>query len=381
MTNEMRSKTLVMVSRLAFYPMHWAAARSIVQRFSVRLAVISDRPPALPSVHRSLGWVDPNLEPNDATSILQLPDGKILHRARWLYSLFRKLRPDAVWVQEEPTSDLTYATLGALSLSRRPRVGVALCENIFGRRDGLEGAARHLLWRRIDVLLATATASIEGIRAAGMPASVRGIPLVAGAMAPPAQVYPLDLPFRRGDGDFVVGFAGRICPEKGWRVLLDAIASLPANVKCALAGDGPEIEALRRRMQEPALAGRVAYVGLLPKDELWRFYAAVDCLVLPSLTRPNWKEQFGGVLADGMAMGLPLIGSDSGAIPEVIGPAGLVTPEGDSAALIQAIDRLHRDPELRARLGEAGRRRFATEFDIPAYAEKIAAALGLTAKD
>ena len=51
--------------------------------------------------------------------------------------------------------------------------------------------------------------------------------------------------------------------------------------------------------------------------------------MLPSLTRPNWKEQFGRVLIEAMASGVPVIGSDSGAIPDVIGQAGLIFPEGD----------------------------------------------------
>ena len=113
---------------------------------------------------------------------------------------------------------------------------------------------------------------------------------------------------------------------------------------------------------------------------LWRFYAALDCLVVPSLTFPHWKEQFGGVLADGMAMGLPLIGSDSGAIPEVIGPAGLAVPEGQAEALGAAIERLQQSPELCENLGEAGRRRFREEWAIPAYATKIAQMLRLVSR-
>lgn len=369
-----------MISRLAFYPMHWAAVESLARETRGPVAVVAASPPSIPSVHQSLGWVDPAGWGSDGAdiSVLRMPDDAGLKRILWLLRFFLRFRPDAVWIQEEPTSDVTFDVLAALSLlPTRPRVGVAVCENIFGPLGGRSGALKRWLWRRVDVLLATATASIDGIREVGMPENARGVPLIAGAMPAPSPVSPLDLKLARSDGDLIAGFVGRICPEKGWRVLLDAIARLPSDVKCALAGEGPDVNALHERMQNPLLKGRISYVGLLPKNELWRFYAAVDCVVLPSLTCPTWKEQFGGVLADGMAMGLPLIGSDSGAIPEVIGPAGLVAPEGDAQALAAAIGRLWSDPGLRARLGEAGRYRFATEFDIPAYAGKIGSALGV----
>jgi len=161
------------------------------------------------------------------------------------------------------------------------------------------------------------------------------------------------------------------------KILLTALWALPDSVKCLLAGDGPQVEELRAWMEKPELRERVFYLGLLPKEQLWSFYQAIDTLIVPSLTLPHWKEQFGGVLADGMAMGLPIIGSDSGAIPEVIGPAGLVVPEGNAEAIAAAVRQLCVDSRLRQRLGAAGRSRFESEYSIPTYAAKIAQSLGL----
>jgi glycosyltransferase involved in cell wall biosynthesis len=87
------------------------------------------------------------------------------------------------------------------------------------------------------------------------------------------------------------------------------------------------------------------------------FWRAIDVLVVPSLTTRNWAEQFGRVVVEAMANDVPVIGSDSGAIPEVIGDAGLVVPEGDAEALAGALERLRGDAGLRARLVQAGRRR------------------------
>src|SRR5207245_890538 len=92
-------------------------------------------------------------------------------------------------------------------------------------------------------LIAVAAPSIEGIRAAGMPRSVAATTLVAGGLEPPARVEPLALPF--AESDFVVGFAGRIVEEKGWRVLTGALRVLPEEFKLAVAGDGPDAVALQ----------------------------------------------------------------------------------------------------------------------------------------
>jgi glycosyltransferase involved in cell wall biosynthesis len=153
---------------------------------------------------------------------------------------------------------------------------------------------------------------------------------------------------------------------------------LPPEFQVALAGGGVEVERLQQRIQSPRLAGRAHYVGVLPKSELWSFYQALDCLAAPHLTFPHWKEQFGGVLADAMAVGLPIVGSDSGAIPEVVGPAGLIVPENNALELATAIRRLRDEPQLADRFAQNGIARFAKEFAIPAYAEKIARALGIS---
>jgi len=88
----------------------------------------------------------------------------------------------------------------------------------------------------------------------------------------------------------------------------------------------------------------------------------LDALVLPSRTRPNWKEQFGRVLVEAMACGVPVIGSDSGEIPHVIGDAGLIFPEEQVEILRAHLARLLGDPGLRADLAQRGRERVLARF-------------------
>jgi glycosyltransferase involved in cell wall biosynthesis len=167
----------------------------------------------------------------------------------------------------------------------------------------------------------------------------------------------------RRPSSFVVGYAGALIPEKGVDLLLHACAGLPdVGWRLAIVGDGPE------RAQLGALAGtldisdRVDFLGQRASTQMPDVYPTFDVLVLPSLTRPNWKEQFGRVLIEAMACGVPVIGSDSGEIPNVIGDAGLIFPEGDIDALRDSIASLLADPERRAQYAEAGRSRVLAEF-------------------
>jgi glycosyltransferase involved in cell wall biosynthesis len=160
-----------------------------------------------------------------------------------------------------------------------------------------------------------------------------------------------------------IGFVGRFEPVKGLDVLLTAFRRLETTASLVLTGDGAERD---------RLGGERVYV--LPPvsyEDVPAFLKALDVLVLPSVTiLPLHREQFGRVLVEGMAAGVPVIGSSSGAIPEVIGDAGLVFTERDSAMLAQAIGRVLSEPGLRRTLVERGRHRVETRFAWPVVAEQ-----------
>ncbi len=96
----------------------------------------------------------------------------------------------------------------------------------------------------------------------------------------------------------------------------------------------------------------------LAHDQMAAGYAQLDVLVLPSRTTPTWKEQFGRVIVEALWCGVPVVGSDSGEIPWLIGltGGGLVFPEGDSEALAGRLSELREAPALRERLALAGPR-------------------------
>jgi glycosyltransferase involved in cell wall biosynthesis len=111
-----------------------------------------------------------------------------------------------------------------------------------------------------------------------------------------------------------------------------------------------------------ALDGQVAFDAARPSGDVPAYLNQLDVLVLPSRTQSNWKEQFGRVLVEAMACGVPVVGSTCGEIPNVVGDAGLVFPEGDTDALRGRLNQLMTTPELRCRLGQAGRERVLAHF-------------------
>ena len=168
-----------------------------------------------------------------------------------------------------------------------------------------------------------------------------------------------------------MGYAGRLADHKGVDVLLDAVAGMP-EVQLTLAGDGPAAGALRQRAAKPDLAGRVTFLGRLDDHELAAFYGGLDVLAVPSLTTPTWVEQFGRVAVEAMAAGVPVVASDSGALPDVVGEAGLLVPPGNAEILRVALEDVLGDPELAGRLRDQGLRR-AAECDWEAVADRYVA--------
>ncbi|OCI32666.1 glycosyltransferase [Oerskovia enterophila] len=154
-----------------------------------------------------------------------------------------------------------------------------------------------------------------------------------------------------------VGYAGRLAPHKGVDVLLTAVEG-DERLHLTLAGDGPSAPALRERARP--LGDRVRFVGPLTGDDLVSFYRALDVLAVPSLDTPGWIEQFGRVAVEAMACGVPVVASDSGALPDVVGGAGLLVPPGDPVALHDALVRVADEPGLADSLRRRGAARAAT---------------------
>lgn len=165
----------------------------------------------------------------------------------------------------------------------------------------------------------------------------------------------------------------RLVPIKGHLYLLDAASRLAANgvaFELLLAGDGPEREAIARRVSTLGLGDRVRLLGTVPHAELLALYRErrIDCVVLPSL-----HEGLSVALVEAMAYGVPVIGTRVGGVPELLDRGGgLLVPPADVEALTEALDRVLGSPSLRAELARAGRQRVEAEFEVHAIARELA---------
>ncbi len=170
---------------------------------------------------------------------------------------------------------------------------------------------------------------------------------------------------------FRIGYTGgRLVPEKGLDILLRAVAGLRGDWELHLLGSGPDKARLQALARELGIQARVHFDPPLPSANMPGYVRTLDLVVLPSLTRSNWKEQFGRVLIEAMACAVPVIGSSSGEIPNVVGDAGLIFPEGDDDALHAHIESLQRVPARRAELGARGRARVLEHFTQMRVAEE-----------
>jgi glycosyltransferase involved in cell wall biosynthesis len=170
-----------------------------------------------------------------------------------------------------------------------------------------------------------------------------------------------------------IAYVGRLVPEKGVDVLLQALVGLKGEWRVTIQGSGPEEVRLRSLVVDYGLTERVAFRPLIPSTEMPAFYRTLDALVLPSRTQSNWTEQFGRVLVEAMACGVVAVGSDAGEIPHVVGDAGLIFSENDAGALHATLDRLIDAPALRRELSARGRARVLAQFTQQQVAQETVA--------
>jgi glycosyltransferase involved in cell wall biosynthesis len=280
-----------------------------------------------------------------------------LHYYPRLGERIAQFQPDIVHVDEEPYNVATW-----LAVREARRAGAKTLffswQNIERRYPPPFSLIEKYVLNNVDFAIMGNTAAADVWRAKGYEGPYRVIPQFG---VNPAIFHP---PLRRDPGrTFVIGSAGRrLVREKGNHILLQAAAGLPGVWRIHIAGTGPERAPLESLAKELGITERVVFDGVIPSNQMPDYLRQIDTLVLPSLTLPNWKEQFGRILIEAMACEVAVIGSDSGEIPNVVADAGLVFPEGDSKALRIHLQQLMQEEGRRDALGRAGRERVLAHF-------------------
>lgn len=168
------------------------------------------------------------------------------------------------------------------------------------------------------------------------------------------------------DADLVVGFLGRFVPEKGIDTLLNALRASRAKWRALFVGGGPMQPAIEALAGERR--GRVHIANGVSHDDVPQWLNAMTILCAPSLSTSSWREQFGRMLIEAMACGVPVLASTSGEMPHVVGDAGTILPEADDSAWTGAIDRLLDDAARRAELTARGLERVRARYAWPVVA-------------
>jgi glycosyltransferase involved in cell wall biosynthesis len=168
-----------------------------------------------------------------------------------------------------------------------------------------------------------------------------------------------------------VVFAGRLSPEKGVDVLIDAMGRLPDSMSLDLAGDGPvraELEEQARRVAP----GRVRFHGRLAKPELQQLVRSAVATVVPS----RWHENQPLAVLESFGAAVPVVSTDLGGLPELVrdGVEGHTVPHNDAAALAAALGELSADPDRAFAMGRAARERVLADFSTEAHLRGIGAA-------
>jgi glycosyltransferase involved in cell wall biosynthesis len=278
-----------------------------------------------------------------------------LHFYPTLGRRIRQIRPDLVHVDEEPYN---LATAHAVLQCRRAGVKSLFFswQNICRRYPPPVSLWERYVLNHVNYAIVGNQESSDVWRAKGYMGPVAVIPQFG---VDPEIFCPRSLSAERS---LVVGYVGRLVKEKGVDLFLEALAGLEGMWRAYVLGSGPQRGPLEDQARDLGLAGRVSFEAQIPSAQMPGYYRQLDALVLPSRTYPNWKEQFGRVLVEAMACGVPVIGSDSGEIPHVIGDAGLIFPEGRADILRAHLTRLLREPDLRANLARRGRERVLAHY-------------------
>ena len=158
---------------------------------------------------------------------------------------------------------------------------------------------------------------------------------------------------------FVIGYVGRLLRMKGIDTLLEALAHLASQdtthtYKLLIVGQGEDKLEFQKTARTLGISEQIVWIDAVPPEEVAAYINCMDTLVLPSRTTAGWVEFFGRVLIEGMACEVPVIGSDSGEISQVIDDAGLIFPEAEAEALAERVRRIAHDANLRKDLIASG---------------------------
>jgi glycosyltransferase involved in cell wall biosynthesis len=304
-----------------------------------------------------------------------------IHTPRPMASLLRDFQPDVIHIEEEPQALITVETILLRNLfAPRAMISSFSWDNILRPRRFPIGAVKKRLraysLRRISLVVCGNREAADLLRAEGrFKGIVEVLPQYGLDVKEHEPGTEAQLRSELGlQGVPVIGYLGRMVPEKGLRVLFQALAELQNYAwKLLLVGSGPLEQEIRERWMT-RLPGRVVLVNAVPYEQVPRYLRCTDIFVLASQSTPVWKEQFGLALAQAMMLGIASIGSRCGAIPETLGPGGAVIEQQDIDGLKRALENWLAFPAVRTHAAVTGREFALRNYTVDHVAERYLSA-------
>lgn len=308
--------------------------------------------------------------------VVSCGDGaKYFYDPSCLWGNISQFRPDIIHIEEEPWSRVCLE-MAIVSRLLKSKLTFFSWENLDLPLSPFQKKIRQFVFYSSSAALAGSSEAKNCLENNGFKKEIQVIPQFGADIE---KFYPLSPESRTNQREklgiegFVVGFVGRFVEEKGIGVLLRAVAELlktNKDTKLLLVSTTIFPKELQDMSRDLGVSDCLVVADGLDHSRLVGYVQSMDCLVLPSLTTPTWKEQFGRVLTEAMACAVPVIGSSSGAIPEVIGDAGLTFKEGVADDLADQINKYYQDEDLRERMGQAGLERVKRAYSFNAVTEE-----------
>lgn len=289
---------------------------------------------------------------------------------------FIKFKPDIVFIDEEPQCLATFQFL-VLSKIFKTKAIFRIVENIVQSWPFPFSRIESYVIRQSDGAVAAGKEASSVLTNKGY---ARSIPIIPFAVDP-------NLFSKRDVGKlknklnlkgFVIGYMGRLHKSKGILTLVKAVSeltrkNLSANYQLFIVGSGYLKDKIHSLTKELRIEDKLVMFESVPHNEAVAYFNCMDVCVLPSITTPTWKEQFGRVLIEAMACEVPVVGSNSGEIPRIIENTGggLVFQEGDAEDLREKLVIIIKDRDLREKLGIKGRKNVIEKYACAKVAQRL----------
>lgn len=312
--------------------------------------------------------VEAAASPDLRGQLLALPVGRSgnypLHyfRSR-LANHIQRFEPDCIYICHEPYAVSTFQMLRAAKAVTSVPIGVRSSQNIAKRYPTPFRQAEQFVYRNSNfaVVVTENVANVMRMKGYTKPISVIPMPVDLRTFFP--------APTRSDASQMRMGFVGRLVPEKGVDTALIAVARLPrGSVNLTIIGDGSYGAVLRKLANSLGVDEAVTWRGALDRDSTAAAFRDFDIVLVPSKETKRWREQFGRVVIEAAATGVPVIATRSGELPYLVDAAnaGWIVEEGDAIGMAAILQTLLDDP---MQLQEVGQR--ARAAVIERYSEQV----------